>query len=205
MTDAPQIYLISPAQFVLSSFATELAALLDDAPVACMRLALASTDQDEVRRVADALRVVCHDRDVPLVIADHYRIAAETGLDGVHLPGTKDIRAARKHLGDDAIIGSFGGASRHTGMTAGEMGANYVSFGPVTETALGSGAVAETALFQWWTDMIEVPVVAEGAMTDAAAKALAPCIDFLALGDEIWSSSRGARAALAGFRAAMPE
>lgn len=203
MTDAPQIYLISPAQFVLSSFATDLAALLDDAPVACMRLALASTDQDEVRRVADALRAVCHDRDVPLVIADHYRIAAETGLDGVHLAGTKDIRAARKHLGNDAIVGSFCGASRHAGMTAGEMGADYVSFGPVTETALGSGDIAEAELFQWWSDMIEVPVVAEGAMTDAAVKTLTPAIDFLALGDEIWSSSRGARAALAGYRAVM--
>jgi len=205
MTDAPQIYLISPAQFVLSSFATDLAALLDDAPVACMRLALASTDQDEVRRVADALRAVCHDRDVPLVIADHYRIAAETGLDGVHLAGTKDIRAARKHLGNDAIVGSFCGASRHAGMTAGEMGADYVSFGPVTETALGSGDIAEAELFQWWSDMIEVPVVAEGAMTDAAVKTLTPAIDFLALGDEIWSSSRGARAALAGYRAVMAE
>ena len=155
------------------------------------------------------LRVAVDDKNAKIFVADTGNGMADP--DRVFEPfyTTKDVGASNGlGLGlsiSYGIIGSFGGASRHTGMTAGEMGANYVSFGPVTETALGSGAVAETTLFQWWTDMIEVPVVAEGAMTDAAAKALAPCIDFLALGDEIWSSSRGARAALAGFRAAMSE
>ena len=36
----------------------------------------------------------------------------------------------------DAIVGAFCGTSRHDGMTAGEMGADYVSFGPVAAVSL---------------------------------------------------------------------
>ena len=50
-----------------------------------MRLALATRSEDEVARAADALRPVAHARDVPLVVADHFRLAARLGLDGVHL------------------------------------------------------------------------------------------------------------------------
>ena len=42
----------------------------------------------------------------------------------------------RKALGRDAIVGAFARASRHEGMTAAEIGADYVSFGPV---GAGSG------------------------------------------------------------------
>ena len=83
-------------------------------------------------RAADALRPVAHARDVPLVVADHFRLAARLGLDGVHLSdGARQVRAARKALGKDAIVGAFARASRHDGLTAAEIGADYVSFGPV--------------------------------------------------------------------------
>ena len=75
------------------------------------------------------------------------------------------MRKVRKDLGPDAIIGAFCGDSRHDGMTAGELGADYVSFGPVGPTGLGDGRLAALELFQWWSEMIEVPCVAEGALT----------------------------------------
>ena len=75
---------------------------------------------------------MAHARDVPLVVADHYRLVARLGLDGVHLSdGARQVRAVRKALGQDAIVGAFAHASRHEGLTAGEIGADYVSFGPV--------------------------------------------------------------------------
>ena len=43
-------------------------------------------------------------------------------------------------------------------------------------------------LFAWWSEVIEVPIVAEGAVDIDTARALAPVIDFLALGDEIWAA-----------------
>jgi thiamine-phosphate pyrophosphorylase len=121
----------------------------------------------------------------------------------VHLSdGARSVRAARKALGPDAIVGAFCGASRHDGMSAGEAGADYVSFGPVGATALGSGTRAERELFEWWSEMIELPVVAEGALDALTVASLAPVSDFLAFGEEIWRED-DAGAALSRLLAAM--
>ena len=84
-------------------------------------------------------------------------------------------------------------------MTAAEIGADYVSFGPVGATGLGDGSAAPLDLFAWWSEMIEVPVVAEGGLTPELAADLAPVADFLALGDELWSHVDGPDIALTGY------
>jgi thiamine-phosphate pyrophosphorylase len=195
----PRIYLVAPAVFD-AALPDRLAALLDAAEIACVRLALATQSEEEVARAADALRSVCHDRDVPLVVADHFRLVTRLGLDGVHLTdGSRQVRAARKALGAEAIVGAFCRASRHDGLSAGEAGADYVSFGPVGGSDLGDGTTAEHDLFAWWSSMIEVPVVAEGGLELEAAEALAGVVDFVALGDEIWGDPAGPGAALAAY------
>jgi len=185
--EQPQIYLITPPEFELSTFPTQLARVLDEVDVACVRVAMATRDEDRLSRAADAVREVCYPRDIALVISEHVLLAERLGLDGVHLvDGSRSVRKVRKDLGDDAIVGTFCGASRHDGMNAGEMGADYVCFGPVAETPLGDGTLAEHELFEWWSQMIEVPVVAEGALHDETIRALAPVTDFFGIGEEIW-------------------
>jgi thiamine-phosphate pyrophosphorylase len=201
--EQPRIYLITPPEFELSQFPTRLDDVLDAHDVACIRLALATRDEDRIARAADALREVAHAHDVALVIDSHIALAERLGLDGVHLTdGARSVRAARKALGADAIVGAFCGASRHDGLTAGEAGADYVAFGPVGATALGDGSRAETDLFAWWSEMIEVPVVAEGALGHSELATLAPITDFVALGEELWSTPDAA-ATLAEVKAAM--
>lgn len=200
--EGPRLYLIAPAPFGLGD-PERVARLLDGFDVACVRLALANGSEDDVARAADALRPVCHARDVPLVVADHYRLVPRLGLDGVHLSdGARQIREVRKLLGSSAIIGAFCRASRHDGMTAAEIGADYVSFGPVGASGLGDGTVADADLFAWWSEMIEVPVVAEGALTPALAAALATTADFLCLGQEIWATE-APETALRGYLEAI--
>lgn len=201
--EQPQIYLITPPSFELSHFPDQLARVLDAADIACLRLDMASRDEDILSRAGDTLREVCHARDVAIVITDHQVLAERLGLDGVHLSdSSRTVRAARKALGADAIVGSFCGASNHAGMTAGEAGADYVSFGPVGASGLGDGAIAEADLFQWWSEMIEVPVVAEGGLTEEIAGKLAPFTDFFGIGDEIWRQE-DPLAALQRMQAAM--
>ncbi|MEM6479430.1 MAG: thiamine phosphate synthase [Pseudomonadota bacterium] len=200
----PQLYLISPPEIELSRFPGLLGQCLDALPVACFRLALSTGDEDKLSRASDACREIAHARDVAIVIGSHVPLAERLGLDGVHLSdGMKSVRAARKALGDDAIVGSFCAASRHDGMTAGEAGADYVSFGPVAETALGDGSFAEQALFEWWSEMIEIPVVAEGALNAERIRALTPFVDFLGIGPEIWSHDDPVGALIEMGRAAM--
>lgn len=201
----PQIYLITPPVVSLQDFPATLARVLDAHHIACVRLALATQEATDVAKIADALRDTCHARDVALVIDSHIGMVARLGLDGVHLnDGPRHVRTARKELGADAIVGAFCGTSRHDGMSAGEAGADYVSFGPVRDTGLGDGIIAERDLFAWWSEMIEVPVVAEGGLDKAVTRELAPVTDFFGIGPEIWTSEDPATALQGLIEAAGP-
>ncbi|MBD3765596.1 MAG: thiamine phosphate synthase [Rhodobacterales bacterium] len=193
--DRPQIYLITPPALDLEQFPDRLAAVLDAVEVACLRLALAGRDEDMLLRSADALREIAHARDVALVIERHVLMVERLGLDGVHLTdGARSVRQVRKDLGADAIVGAFCGITRHEGMGAAEAGADYVAFGPVGGAGLGDGRLAPHDLFAWWSEMIEVPVVAEGGLTVGLVEQLAPVTDFFGVGEEIWSAEDPAAA-----------
>ncbi|MEM9522674.1 MAG: thiamine phosphate synthase [Pseudomonadota bacterium] len=187
-TERPQPYLITPPEFDLTRFPGELARVLDGVDVACVRLSLSTRNANLIARSADALREICHARDIALVIESHIRMVACLGLDGVHLThGGRNLRRLRKDMGQEAIIGVFCGTSRHDGISAGEAGIDYVAFGPAGQTPLGDDARAGPELFAWWSEMIEMPVVAEGALTLETIRALAPVSDFFGIGEEIWS------------------
>lgn len=187
--DKPQLYLITPPVIDLDLFPATLARVLEEHDVACLRLSLATRDEDVILRTGDALRDIAHAHDVAMVISDHVLMVERLGLDGVHLiDANARIRKLRDELGADTIIGAFCGTSRHDGMSAGEAGADYVSFGPVGQTALGDGQLVEREVFEWWSEVIELPVVAEGALSVDLVEAFAPITDFFAFGDEIWGA-----------------
>lgn len=187
--DQPQITLITPPAFTLDVFPDRLAAVLDAHPVACVRLSLATKDLDVIARAADACRVVSHARDVAIVIDTHLLLVERHGLDGVHLmDGARSVRHARKELGSDAIVGAFCGTTRHEGISAAEAGVDYAAFGPIGATPLGDGTQVDLDLFQWWSDMIEIPVIAEGALTADLIAQFGPVTDFFAIGEEIWGT-----------------
>lgn len=186
--ERPQIYLITPPEIDLDVFPARLAAVLDSTSIACLRLAMATRDEDRILRAGDALREIAHARDVAIVIEQHVLMVERLGLDGVHLTdGARSVRKVRKDL-PDAIIGAFCGNTRHDGMTAAELGADYASFGPVGASALGDGSRVERDLFEWWSEVIEVPIVAEGALTRELVADFAPITDFFGVGEEIWTT-----------------
>ncbi len=187
--DRPQITLITPPAIDLETFPDLLARMLDATDIACLRLSLAGKDDDLIARAADACRVVAHARDVAIVIDQHVLMVERLGLDGVHLiTGARAVRKVRDDLGKDAIVGAFCGVTRHDGMNAAEAGADYVAFGPVGQSTLGDGSQVDFDVFQWWSDVIEVPVIAEGALTVALVEKFGPVTDFFGIGPEIWGS-----------------
>jgi thiamine-phosphate pyrophosphorylase len=190
--EAPRLYLVTPSDD--AGLLERVLPVLDSREVACLRLQLATRDEERLMRAADAMREAAHARDIPVVIAEHQALVERLGLDGVHLSDGRGLGKLRRGWGEDPIIGAHCGASRHDGLLAGEAGADYVSFGPAGASALGDGTRAERALFVWWSEMIEVPVVAEGALDTAAVETLAPVADFFAVGAEIWETDDPARA-----------
>jgi thiamine-phosphate pyrophosphorylase len=198
--DRPQITLITPPAFDPQSFPDRIGRVLDGIDIACLRLSLGTKDEDILMRAADAAREAAHARDVAVVIDNHLILAERLGLDGVHLTdGSRNVRKARKDLGADAIVGAYCGTSRHDGMSAGEAGADYASFGPIGETTLGDGSRADYELFEWWSEVIEVPIIAEGALTADLVAKFGPVTDFFAVGEEIW----GAEDPLAALKALL--
>jgi thiamine-phosphate pyrophosphorylase len=193
--DRPQITLITPPAFDIETFPSRLAGVLDAVEIACLRLSLATRDEDTLARAADACREIAHARDVAIVIDTHVLLVERLGLDGVHLAdGARSVRKVRQDLGADAIVGAYCKASRHDGMAAGEAGADYVAFGPIGATPLGDGSCAPHDLFEWWSEVIEVPVIAEGALTAELVARFGPVTDFFGIGEEIWSSDDPAAA-----------
>lgn len=193
--ERPQITLITPPAIDLEVFPDRLAAVLDAVEVACLRLSLATRDEDMLLRAGDACRLIAHERDVAIVIENHVLLVERLGLDGVHLTdGARSVRKVRKDLGNDAIVGAFCGVTRHEGMSAGEAGTDYAAFGPVGESHLGKGERADFDLFDWWSQMIEVPCIAEGALTAELVEKFGPVTDFFGIGEEIWGSEDAAKA-----------
>ncbi|MHA1528925.1 MAG: thiamine phosphate synthase [Alphaproteobacteria bacterium] len=202
-----RLYLVTPEDFEPEPFAALVDRALAAHPVACLRLDLGAAPEEQWRVAANHLLAVAHAHDVALVIADHHRLVAPLGLDGVHLGTSRvPVREVRRALGPDRIIGAHAGISRHIGITLANAGADYVALGPVGETgALGDGSRAGDALFQWWAEVIETPVVAEGGVTPADAVRLAPFADFVVPDPGVWTAPEGIEAALAPYVEALAE
>lgn len=201
---ATQLYLATPFVFEPAPFADALAAALDAAQVACVRLRLRGASADELRFAADALRPVCHAREVALVLSDAHWLVAETGVDGVHFElGGNAQMAAREALGADAIIGVSCGTSRHQAMLAGERGADYVAFGPVGPVSSVGAEIADRELFAWWQEIMEPPVVAEGGLSPEAARLLAGAADFVTIGAGVWRHAEGPAVGVKAFADAI--
>ena len=163
--------------------------ILAEVSVACVRLDLGPAPEEDWIRAANHVIEPCHHADVALVLTDHYRLAEQLGLDGVHLANTRTLlRDVRKALGPDRIVGGWAGASKHQSMILAEAGADYVSLGPVGDTGgLGDEVRADDALFAWWGEMIETPAVAEGGVSVTDAARLSPFIDYVVPDASVWA------------------
>ncbi|MGY3041153.1 thiamine-phosphate pyrophosphorylase [Rhodanobacter sp. TND4EL1] len=87
--------------------------------------------RDTPRRHLEALALaqLCRAHDVPLIIDHDMALAVEVGAGGVHLGGDEDPAAARRVMGEQAIIGVSCYDSLARAEAATRAGASYVSFG----------------------------------------------------------------------------
>jgi thiamine-phosphate pyrophosphorylase len=134
--------------------------------------------------VARELVKICHQHNIPLIINDDIKLALESRADGVHL-GNDDgeIIAARKHLGNTAIIGVSCYDSIERALTAQTLGASYVAFGrffPSSSKPLAAPADIET--LRKAKTAIRLPIVAIGGiLPENGNELLAAGADLLAV------------------------
>jgi thiamine-phosphate pyrophosphorylase len=195
-----RLYLLTPPALP-PDFPDLLAAALDVAEVAALRISLPGVSEDGLARAVDLVRRVTEARGVALLLAGAPSLAARTGCDGVHFPwGEWGVAAARRILGEGLQLGVFCGDSRDLAMRAGEDGADYVAFGPFA----GGAGDPDADVLGWWAELMELPVVAEGASSAEACASLARAgADFVTVGDFVWHDAAGPAAVLRALRAAM--
>jgi thiamine-phosphate pyrophosphorylase len=202
------LYLVTPPALEPAAFAPKLREALDAGDVACVQLRLKDCSEDDIRRACDVLRPIAQEREVAFILNDHPQLAHELGCDGVHV-GQSDTPydKARKIVGKDAIVGVTCNDSRHLAMVAAEAGADYVAFGAFFPTSTKiPDAMAGVELLQWWAEMMEVPCVAIGGITQANCKPLVQAgADFLAVVSAVWDYPDGPAAAVKAFNTAIAE
>lgn len=197
MTPKCRLYLVTPPTLAHAlapaRFASELAAALDAGDVGAVQLRLKDVPDDEILRTVDLLRPVAHARDVAFILNDRPDLAVRSGCDGAHV-GAADMEVdrARALLGG-LQLGASCYDSRDAAMVAGEAGADYVAYGAFFPSSSKDTAIrADPELLRWWSEMMELPVVAIGGITAGNCRPLVEAgADFLAVIGAVWNHPDG--------------
>lgn len=205
MSETCRLYLVTPPSLDPASFAPLLAEALDAGDVGAVQLRLKHASDDEILRAIDRLRPVAHARDVAFILNDRPELAVRSGCDGAHVGADDmDIARARTLLGD-LQLGVSCYDSRDAAMVAGERGADYVAYGAFFPSTTKDTVIrADPALLHWWSEMMELPVVAIGGITaENCAPLVAAGADFLAVVSAVWNHPDGAGAGVRAMNAAI--
>lgn len=123
------LYLLTPDEADTDRLLARLAPALAAGPT-LVQYRNKAADAAMRRAQAAAVLAACREADVPMLVNDDWRLAAELGADGAHL-GEHDgaLAQARAALGPAAILGAscYDDLARAEAAAAG--GASYVAFG----------------------------------------------------------------------------
>ncbi|QNT79024.1 thiamine phosphate synthase [Entomobacter blattae] len=204
MQTSTQLYLITPVNLDLTTFPKLLEKILHALPIAAVQLCLTTEMQrNSPLSAIETLLPIVQNHGCAFLLRDHVELALKTGCDGLHLShfDVEKIKTIRKKH-DTFQIGVSCQNSRHLAMEAGEAGADYVSFRePSTPFSEGNKVHPPSSAFiellSWWSDVMEIPAVAEGDIsTENALDFVKTGVDFLAVQDKIWTHPEGALKAL---------
>lgn len=194
-----QIYLISPPKIELKAFSQNLEKALKTALVPVFQLRLKGYSNQEVAKISQEIKKICQDNNCLFLLNDSYEIAIDVGANGVHL-GSEDgsIAIVRKQTSPNFLIGASCYDSRHLAMEAGQQGADYLSFGAFFPSKTkNSQGKPTTEILEWCNELINLPIVAIGGITDENCSSLVEAgADFLAVISYVWEHPAGVEVAL---------
>ncbi len=199
------LYILTPPALP-DDFPKLLASALDAGEVAALQLRLKNVPDDDIRRAVDDLRPIAQSRGVALILNDRPDLAVETGCDGAHV-GSEDLApaTARTILGPKLQLGVSCYDSRDLALRAGEADADYVAFGAFFPSGTkDTGRRADLELLAWWSELMELPVVAIGGIDAANCAPLVRAgANFLAVTSAVWSHPDGPAAGVRAMNAAI--
>ncbi|RYE08970.1 MAG: thiamine phosphate synthase [Hyphomicrobiales bacterium] len=194
-----QIFLIVPDQIDAPTCLTRLDEALAASPVAAMLMTRGQRSEGAYKALVKAVAPRAQAAGVAVLIEGDPGLVRMLGADGLHVHGgVNDVKAATAALKPDFIVGAGQIASRHDAMSKGELGPDYIFFGPLS----GPRDPEQREMARWWAGIMEVPSV----LSDPAATAdsvTAEGGDFVGLGDSLWAAPEGVTARLAAISKAL--
>jgi len=199
----PGIYLLSPIIPDAERFAPQLAAACREGAIAAVLLRFAPADERTLINHVKTLVPLAQENGAAALVsvdgeADLAAIAVRGGADGVHARADPAVaRHLRERLKDERIVGAGDIRSRHDAMEFGEAGVDYVMFGePRPDGSLPPfEAVVERAA--WWAEIFEIPCVAYAPSHEAVPRLAGAGVEFVVLGNAVWSHPGGPAAGIA--------
>jgi thiamine-phosphate pyrophosphorylase len=150
-----KILMIAPGDASTAAVTAALAATHRRTSVDALLLPRGSRDERSYRELVKAVAPPAQQQQTAVLIEGEPGLVRTLGADGLHVNGAEAVADAVAALHPHYIVGAGGVDSRHAAMTAGELGADYILFGPL------SGAISEQQreLARWWAETMEIPSV----------------------------------------------
>lgn len=157
-----QIFLIAPDHAEPGALIAALHVAGETAGIAALLLPRGSRDERSYKETVKAVLPPAQAAGMAVLIEGEPGLVRTLGADGLHVTGgIERIREAVAALHPQLIVGAANVHSRHDAMTAGEVGVDYILFGPLS----GSISAAQRELAQWWAETMEIP----GVLSDPEA------------------------------------
>lgn len=176
------LYLLTPDEPDTGRLLARLQPLLAAGP-ALVQYRNKQASQDLAREQARAVLAACRAANIPMLVNDDWRLAADIGADGAHLGEHDGVLAeARAALGPGAILGASCYDSLERARAAAAAGASYIAFDAFFPSGTKPGARhAQPGLLRDSAGL-GLPRVAIGGLTpDNAAAVIAAGADLLAV------------------------
>ncbi|HWA17613.1 MAG TPA: thiamine phosphate synthase [Devosia sp.] len=194
-----EFYLVAPPGAEAAQFLPLLKDAFAAAPVAALLLPREGHSDNGYKSFAKAVIPVAQDAGVAVLIEGDPGLVRVLGADGLHVAGdVAAVKAAITALKPQFIVGAAGIASRHDAMIKGELGPDYVFFGP----SHGPRDPEQREMARWWAEVMTVPAVLSDTAATAESASSDGC-EFISLGESLWSAPEGAGARLKAIAGAL--
>jgi thiamine-phosphate pyrophosphorylase len=142
MGEFPLLYGIVDTGYVAEVDLERVTAALIKGGIGILQFRAKGVDPSRVRDLAGAIHGVTKTAGVPLILNDYPAIAAEIGVEGVHVGQDDDsVEAARSLVGDAAIVGKSTHSLAQARAASAER-VDYLGFGPLFATPTKPGRPA---------------------------------------------------------------
>ena len=162
---ASQLFLIAPADAEPAGFASALGRILANLEISALLLPRGARSENAYKDFVKAVRPGAQAAGTAVLIEGEPGLVRTLGADGLHVSdGVEAVSEAVAVLKPELIVGAGNIATRDDAMTTGELGVDYILFGPLS----GAISPAQREMARWWAETMTVPSVLSDPEADLA-------------------------------------